>query len=142
VQYGTLKTAKKVLKALRNLKRFFPRAQTRNPLYETFLDSVERKMVPQENTKPLRFYTEPYKFLIELQAFLTKPKRFRISCVKPFFVLPNLKRFRTKGFEFVSRGRTFLGFVAPSKPFLPFLGFLTAPIFFRVYRVKNSIKRS
>jgi hypothetical protein len=118
-----------VSKARRNLKTFFRRAQTRNPLHETFLGSVERKIVPQENMKPLRFYTEPYKFRIEPPAFRTKPTRFRIFCAEPFCVLPNLKRFRTKSFEFVPEGRTFLGFVAPSKPFLSFLGFRTAPIF-------------
>jgi hypothetical protein len=34
-----------------------------------------------------------------------------------------------KGFEFVSEGRTFVDFVAPSKLFLPFLGFGNTPIF-------------
>jgi hypothetical protein len=39
------KNGKKVSAKLRNLKRFFPRIQTQNPLYETFLGSVKRKTV-------------------------------------------------------------------------------------------------
>jgi hypothetical protein len=41
-----LKTGKKGFNGAKKPKMVLPRLQTQNPLYKTFLGSVERKMVP------------------------------------------------------------------------------------------------
>jgi len=62
--------------------------------YRSFLSSAG-------SAKPLRFRIAP--------------RCFHIFNTKSFFVPRILKRYRSKGFEFVSAGRTILGFVDPAE---------------------------
>jgi hypothetical protein len=86
VYYRTLKTTKKGSAELRNQFRFFPWVQTRNPLYEIFLGSVqnfvssiEEKMVPYAKYQTLLVSRRT------LSIFVLNPESFAFFVRNYFF---------------------------------------------------------